>query len=140
MGFHAFFSPNSLTLAKQLSRRLSKSSVTLPPYCTSPIMYRTVLHDTPFIKNKKRILHCQSKYFRSILDERSRKGSTKLAEFQTTHYVILITLLLLHGWNCYGLFTKEKSTTLTSVNILFTDYLKRREKNPYFSLCGYNHL
>lgn len=39
-----------LTLAKQLSRRLSKSSVTLPPYCTSPIMYRTVFHDTPFIK------------------------------------------------------------------------------------------
>lgn len=64
------FSVNWLTLAKQLSRRLSKSSVTLPPYCTSPIMYRTVLHDTPFIKNKKdyslSIQTNNSKYFRSF--------------------------------------------------------------------------
>lgn len=45
-----YFFLSWLTLAKQLSRRLSKSSVTLPPYWTSPIMYRTVFHDTPFIK------------------------------------------------------------------------------------------
>lgn len=53
MCLHAFSPQNWLTLAKQLSRRLSKSSVTLPPYCTSPIMYRTVLHDTPCIRKNK---------------------------------------------------------------------------------------
>jgi hypothetical protein len=50
--FMHFPPPNWLTRAKQLSSLLSKSSVTLPPYCTSPIMYRTVLHDTPCIGNK----------------------------------------------------------------------------------------
>lgn len=53
MRLHAFSPPCWLTLAKQLSRRLSKSSVTLPPYCTSPIMYRTVLHDTPCVRKNK---------------------------------------------------------------------------------------
>ena len=38
-----------ITLAKVFSSRLSKSSVTLPPYCTSPSMYRTVFQDTPFL-------------------------------------------------------------------------------------------
>ena len=38
-----------LTFAKVLSSRLSKSSVTLPPYWTSPNMYRTVFQETPFL-------------------------------------------------------------------------------------------
>lgn len=35
------------TLAQVFSKRLSQSSVTRPPYCTSPIMQRTVVHETP---------------------------------------------------------------------------------------------
>lgn len=48
--------------------------------------------------------------------------------------------MLLHDWNCYGLFTKEKSIALNIGEYIAHWLFKIERKNFFFKLRGCNHL